>query len=534
AASRPRRARAAAPAGRGLALNLRVHDVFAVPIHRQPDPPQRSARQAAAREPLPGLAAVGGFPNSAPRPAPVHAALRPPPLEGRGIEHLGVGHGQRQVIRARVFVPGQHVLPCRSAVGRLVDAAVAARPEQRSLRRHPHRVVVVGRYHHPVDVVGVREPHVLPRAAAVGGFPYPVAPGNALPVVAFPRSQPHQVRVALRHRHRAHRHQPVVLELRRERAAPVRRLPQPPVRRGDIEDRRVGLIRREIGDAPRHRRRPDRAEMQAVEGRGHRHRVALCARPSSSQPQGDQRGNGRQQTIALEHGPSPFGEPHPPRAVDYIAAPEARGGRPTAGPGARAAFGGLILSSACLLPKARASRRTRSSLRWVPAAWARSIAPAILASSARLRSRSLRPRWRAIPTSTPASSARPAPLPACSIPTSASSTISAAKPTPPSWSWNSSKAKPSPTACAGVRCRFPSWSRSAPRSPPASSAPTAPASSTATSSPATSCSPSRAPSCSISAWPSPASAPPAWPAICPPCARPRPPRPERCWAPCPT
>ena len=60
------------------------------------------------------------------------------------------------------------------------------------------------------------------------------------------------------------------MEQRLERRAVVDGLPHSAVGGADVVDGRVGLIHREIGDAARHRGRPDAAEVEALEFLGDR------------------------------------------------------------------------------------------------------------------------------------------------------------------------------------------------------------------------------------------------------------------------
>ncbi len=176
-----------------------------------------------------------------------------------------VGRVHLDLVRARVLVDLQDLLPRLAGIGRFVEAAVTARAEETALRRHEHDVVVLGVDRDAVDVERPIEAGVGERLAAVGRLPDAVAPRRALPVVAFTRANPDEVGVGLADRHGADRHQPLVLELGGERHAVVHRLPQAAVRGRDVEDVRPFLVHRERGDAPGHHGRADRPEVQAVE-----------------------------------------------------------------------------------------------------------------------------------------------------------------------------------------------------------------------------------------------------------------------------
>ena len=138
------------------------------------------------------------------------------------------------------------------------------------------------------------------RLAAVGRLVDAVAPRRALAVVRLAGADPDEIGIALRDRDVADRHQPLVLELGLERGAVVDGLPHAAVRRADVEDRRVGLVDRQVRDAPRHRGRPERPEMQRFERATRDHcpanrarllapiaRSATGRRPPASRPHQD-------------------------------------------------------------------------------------------------------------------------------------------------------------------------------------------------------------------------------------------------------
>src|SRR5438105_8299155 len=86
-------------------------------------------------EPRPGRSPVRRLVDSALRtPADVREDV-PPPLPRGGIDHIRVARVHRNVRYAGVFADVQNPFPAPSAVGRLVEPAVTARPPQRTLRR---------------------------------------------------------------------------------------------------------------------------------------------------------------------------------------------------------------------------------------------------------------------------------------------------------------------------------------------------------------------------------------------------------------
>src|SRR6185295_765609 len=116
-----------------------------------------------------------------------------------------------------------------------------------------------------IDVARGRQPHLRPGLAAVDRLVDAVAPRRALPVVRLAGADPDEIGIALRDGDGADRDEALVLELRLERRARRGRLPHAAVRGADVVDRRVRFVDGEVGDAARHRRRPDRAEVQRVE-----------------------------------------------------------------------------------------------------------------------------------------------------------------------------------------------------------------------------------------------------------------------------
>ena len=264
AARRPSARSAPAGCEQRRPLDRRVEDARLAAVDIHGDASERPLRQAAL-ELAPGGAAVRRLVEPAARAAAVHAARGPPALIHRRVQDLAVGRIHHDVVRAGVIVDLEHLRPGLAAVGGAVDAALAARAPQAPGGRHEHDVVVARVDDDPVDVLRGAKPHVGVGLPAVGRLVDAVAPRGALAVVRLARAHPDKIGVALGNGHVADRHQPLVLELRFERGAVVPGLPHAAVRRGDIVDGRVGLVDGDVGDAARHRRRPDRAEVERIE-----------------------------------------------------------------------------------------------------------------------------------------------------------------------------------------------------------------------------------------------------------------------------
>ena len=110
-----------------------------------------------------------------------------PALIGRGIEHVGILRIHHHVGDAGVGADGQDGLPGLAAVGRLVEAAVAAGVPQRADRAHVDDVRVARIDEDVLDVLGVLEPHPRPRLAGVGRLVDAVAVADAALVVVLAR-----------------------------------------------------------------------------------------------------------------------------------------------------------------------------------------------------------------------------------------------------------------------------------------------------------------------------------------------------------
>ena len=109
----------------------------------------------------------------------------------------------------------------------------------------------------------VREPHVLPRLAAVGGLVDAVAPRAALAVVVLAAADPHGVGVIRIDRDVADRHHVIeVVEVHGPRGAVVHGLPQPAGGGADVKDGGVRLEHRKIVDTAGHGGRADVPELE--------------------------------------------------------------------------------------------------------------------------------------------------------------------------------------------------------------------------------------------------------------------------------
>ena len=127
------------------------------------------------------------------RAAAVHAPLLASPLIGRGVEHLVVGRIHDELGGAGVVIDEEDTLPVQPAVGRLEDAAFAARRPQIAERRDVDDIEVHGIDDDARDLLAGAQPHVAPRLAAIRRLVDAVAPGRALAIVVLAGADPDQV-----------------------------------------------------------------------------------------------------------------------------------------------------------------------------------------------------------------------------------------------------------------------------------------------------------------------------------------------------
>src|SRR5262249_10148786 len=146
----------------------RVQNARTLAIDVDGNAAKRPLGEAVALDLRPFLAAVGRLPEPAARAAPVHAAGATPPLVHRRVEDLIVRRIHHEIVGAGVVVALEHLLPLPAAVGRLVDAAIAARPPQTSGCGDEDGVVVPRIDHDAVDELRGPKTHVREGLAAVG------------------------------------------------------------------------------------------------------------------------------------------------------------------------------------------------------------------------------------------------------------------------------------------------------------------------------------------------------------------------------
>ncbi len=268
----------------------------------QADPTQVAAGQA-ADDLGPGLAGVRGLVDGRAGPAADLGEDMAAALVGRGVEDVGIARVEMDLADAGVLVDGEHGRPGLAAVGRLVDAAVAAGAPQRAVGRDVDDVRVAGIYGDRADVLGGLEADVGPGGAAVHGLVDAVAVGDAALVVVLARADPDDVRVRGIEDDAADGIGALGVEDRGEGRPGVHRLPDAARGRGDEELVTLAGPDGEVRDAARGQGRPDRAQLERAEGqagvgvgvlRGRRPALGLRGRGRGRQGRGqDEKGQDR-------------------------------------------------------------------------------------------------------------------------------------------------------------------------------------------------------------------------------------------------
>ena len=163
---------------------------------RQADAAQFDRGQARL-EFVPARAAVGRLVECALRTAVDQCPDMPAALVGGGHQHVGIARIEDHVGDAGVVADREHLLPVLTAVGGLVEPAVAAGSPERPLGGHVDDVRVPWVDDDLADMLGLLEAHLLPAFAAVVRAVDAVAVADAALAVVLPGADPDNVRVFL-------------------------------------------------------------------------------------------------------------------------------------------------------------------------------------------------------------------------------------------------------------------------------------------------------------------------------------------------
>ena len=131
-------------------------------------------RQAAAKL-LPGIAAVGRFPDAARRATRLDEPRSATVLPHRGIHDARICRVHGEIRRAGLVVHLQHGCPGLAAIAAAVDAAFGVRAPDLALHRDIHDIGIRRVNDDLADLASFVEPQVRPAFARVGGLVYAVA-----------------------------------------------------------------------------------------------------------------------------------------------------------------------------------------------------------------------------------------------------------------------------------------------------------------------------------------------------------------------
>ncbi len=243
-------------------LDGRVDDVRLLRRDGQPDLAQRAARQPRP-EPLPRLAAVFALPDAGARAAAHVRGDGPVPVPRGRVQPVRVARVDDDVGGARPLLVAQHLAPRLAAVRGLVQTPLVAGPPERALGRDPDHVRVLRVHDDRGQVLGILQPHVPPRPAAVRGLVDPVAVAHVPAAHVLARAHPDDVRGARVDGHRADAVRPLVVEDRLPRRPRVRRLPHAAGPHGHVDDAGVVRVDVDVGDPAAVQRRADATEREA-------------------------------------------------------------------------------------------------------------------------------------------------------------------------------------------------------------------------------------------------------------------------------
>src|SRR5262249_55124394 len=147
-------------------LDVGIEDVGLHGRNGESDAPELFVGQAGG-DFLPGLAAVGAAMDRALGPAVDEGGKRSAALIRRRDDDVGVARVEDDVADTGVLGDLQHLVPGLAAVGRLVEAAIAAGRPERSLCGDVHRIAILRIDDDAPDVFGGFQADVGPRSAAV-------------------------------------------------------------------------------------------------------------------------------------------------------------------------------------------------------------------------------------------------------------------------------------------------------------------------------------------------------------------------------
>src|SRR6185437_11014310 len=202
---------------------------------------ERRLRQSVGRREMrPGLAVVVREVHAATRAAAQLGPGAHAELPGAGEHGVGMAGIDAEPAATGLFIDEQRLLPGLATIGGAEHATFLLRRRAGTFGAHQHVVGVLRVDDDPRDAAGLRQPHVLPCRATIGGLVDAVADNVARtnrPGLAG--AYPYRIVVGGRNRYRADRGRVLLVEDGLEGMPAVRRFPQPTRRRAEVVRRVV-------------------------------------------------------------------------------------------------------------------------------------------------------------------------------------------------------------------------------------------------------------------------------------------------------
>ncbi len=218
-------------------------------------------------QPSPGFPAVIGHVETAAWAARLEKPGPAPMLPHRGEELVGIRWIHDQVGGASPLVHMQDVYPGPASVGGLENAALVPVSPRGPKHGQVRDVGIRRMQDDTVNSFRALQTQVLPRAARVQALVDAVSDACTVARITFPRSDPHDVWVCLKDRHRPDGRGWLVVKHRLPGEPAVGRLPDTSRCGSDVDHVRVACHGIHCRNAPAHSRRTDAASFHGGESR---------------------------------------------------------------------------------------------------------------------------------------------------------------------------------------------------------------------------------------------------------------------------
>ena len=245
-------------------LDCDVQNARVTFVHVDADPAEHALWQTLANlDPV--VAPVARLVEATSRSTQVEGERETNLVVASSIKRVRVGrihHRIDHADRASLDLGREDLIPASPAIRGLVEPSLVVLGVEMAERRHVDDVGVGGVHDDAPDVVRFRKADVRPRLTLVGRLVDAVSPVGRPRVVAFARTQVEHIRVGGSDRDGSDRVDILILEQHVERDSVVRRPPQVPGGRSDVE--RVGLLSRhgDIDEPPALAGRADLAVLE--------------------------------------------------------------------------------------------------------------------------------------------------------------------------------------------------------------------------------------------------------------------------------